>query len=222
MRGTIVHDIQDLHQKYGPILRIAPNEVTFARGDAWADIFQSRSDSFLKDPVWWATQPGQPGSLISAINPDKHVRMRKALAPGFTMRALKAQESILCQYANLLIERLSSFARGNTVNANGAVLDIAPWFNFITFDIFGDLGFGESFNCLQDSKYHPWITLLFNSVKTASFVAATRFYPVIQYLLMKCIPPSLKEMQQAHFQQIIDKVNRRLNFELERQMSCLM
>ncbi|KAI0142977.1 cytochrome P450 [Xylariaceae sp. FL1272] len=216
LNGTIVHDIQDLHRKYGPILRIAPNEVTFARGDAWADIFQSRSDSFLKDPVWWEGQPGQPKSLISAINHNKHTRMRKALAPGLTLRALKAQESILRQYANLLVERLSGVVRTPAVDAGGVVFDIAPWFNFVTFDIFGDLGFGESFNCLEDAKYHPWITLLFNSVKAASFIAATRFYPFVQYLLMKCIPPSLTKMQQAHFQQIVDKVNRRLNFELER------
>ncbi|KAI0199683.1 cytochrome P450 [Astrocystis sublimbata] len=216
LKGTIVHDIQALHGKYGSILRIAPDEVTFAHEDAWADIFQSRSDSFLKDPVWWATQPGEPDNLITAISPEKHVRMRKALAPGFTVRALKSQEHILQQYANLLVERLTDLARGDKASGKGVELDIAPWFNFITFDIFGDLGFGESFNCLHDSRYHPWIALLFNSVKAASFIVATRFYPLLQSILLRCIPPSLKKVQQRHFQQIADKVDRRLNFELER------
>ncbi|KAI0400713.1 cytochrome P450 [Xylaria palmicola] len=215
LNGTIVHDIQRLHQVYGPILRIAPDEVTFARADAWTDIFQLRSDRFLKDPVWWKKQPGTPGSLISAIDPETHARMRKALAPGFTARALIAQEPILKLYVNLLVERLAEQVTKKP-ELHGAELDIAPWFNFLTFDIFGDLGFGESFDCLQNSRYHPWITLLFNSVKAASFVAAARFYPLVELLLMKCIPPSLRKMQRDHYLQIVNKIERRLNFELER------
>ncbi|KAJ2989383.1 hypothetical protein NUW58_g3496 [Xylaria curta] len=215
LNGTIVHDIQGLHQIYGPILRIAPDEVTFARADAWTDIFPLRSDRFLKDPVWWKRQPGSPASLISAINPETHTRMRKALAPGFTARALIAQEPILQLYVNLLVERLVEQAT-KKYDINGVGFDIAPWFNFVTFDIFGDLGFGESFDCLQNSRYHPWIALLFNSVKAASFVAAARFYPLIELLLMKCIPPSLKKMQRDHYLQIVNKIERRLNFELER------
>ncbi|KAI3322076.1 cytochrome P450 [Xylariaceae sp. AK1471] len=215
LRGTFVHDIQQLHRVYGPILRIAPNDVTFARADAWADIFPLRSDSFLKDPVWWKKQPYIPESLASAIDPKIHIRMRKALAPGFTARALRAQEPILQQYVNLLVERLVERATEKPNNL-GVELDIVPWFNFVAFDIFGDLGFGESFDCLHDSRYHPWIALLFNSIKAVSFVAAARFYPLIEFILMKCIPPSLKNMQRDHYQQIANKVQRRLNLELAR------
>lgn len=97
-----------------------------------------------------------------------------------------------------------------------AEIDMGPWFNYTIFDVFGDLGFGESFNCLENSRYHPWISLLFNSVKAASFFAAVRFYPLLEWLLMKLIPASLKEMQRKHYNQIVDKVHRRLNWELER------
>ncbi|KAI0205604.1 cytochrome P450 [Astrocystis sublimbata] len=215
LNGTIVHDIQKLHQIYGPVLRIAPNEVAFAQADAWKDIFQHRYDKFLKDPVWWKRQPGHPESLISAIDPDTHTRMRKALAPGFSARALSDQEPILQLYVDPLVKRLAEQTTKQS-SSGGVEVDLGPWFNFTTFDIFADLGFGESFNCLQNSRYHPWISLLFNSVKAASFVAAARFYPLIELLLMKCIPPSLRKMQSDHYEQIVGKVERRLNFELER------
>ncbi|KAK3695835.1 cytochrome P450 [Podospora appendiculata] len=214
LRGTIVHDIQKLHRQYGPILRIAPNEVTFAQPEAWDEIFRPPQGQFLKDPIWWRRPPGKPMSLINAIEPDEHARIRKALAPGFTPRALKAQEPFIQRYVTLLADRL-----GETVLAEPSSrveIDIGPWFNFATFDIFGDLGFGESFDCLQNSRFHPWIALLFNSVKAAAFISATRFYPAVEYILMKCIPPSLKKVQQDHFQQIVDKVHRRLNYEMER------
>ncbi|KAL3459217.1 cytochrome P450 [Aspergillus heterothallicus] len=214
IRGTIIHDIQKLHERYGPVIRIAPNEVTFAHPDAYKDIFQpgQNASQFLKDPLWWARQPGHPDSLLSAINPEKHAQMRRILSPGFTTQALRHQEPFIQRYVSLLVTQLSELAeKGGT-----AEVDIAPWFNYTTFDIFGDLGFGESFDCLQNSRYHPWIALLFNSVKAAGFVISTRFYPVIEFFLLKCIPPSMKKIQRDHYQQIVDKVDRRLSWELQR------
>jgi cytochrome P450 len=216
IRGNLVRDIERLHRKYGPVLRIAPDEVTFAYEDATRDILQFRKDHqpFLKDLIWWKALPGMPDSLISVIEPKAHANIRGLLAPAFTLRALKEQEGILHFYVNLLVERIQELV--NKEPKSGAVINVVPWFNFVTFDIFGDLGFGESFNCLQDSKYHPWIALLFNSVKAVSFGSAVRFYPVVERILFMCIPPSLRKVQRDHYQLIVDKVARRLNFELER------
>lgn len=212
--GTLVQDIEKLHRKYGPIVRIAPNEITFANAEAWTDIFATRPGHlpFPKDPVWWGKQPGDPESILSAPA-EAHARMRKLLAHGFTPRAIKAQETIIQKHVTLLMDRLREKVNGNP---EGAVVDIVPWFNFTTFDIFGDLGYGESFQCLENAEYHPWIVLVFNSVKTASFVISARFWPPIEFMLMKCIPESLRKMQRDHHQQICDKVDRRLNWELER------
>lgn len=219
LQGTIVHDFERFHNIYGPILRIAPDEVTFANEAAWADIFQTRTDSeqFLKDPLWWSRQPGLPNSLVSAIDPEEHANMRKVFAPAFTTRALTAQEPTIHQYVNFLVERVQQLVTAAEHDGEEAAeINMTPWFHFTTFDVFGDLGFGESFDCLQSSKYHPWIALLFNSVKAASLVAAVRYYAVLQWMLFKCIPPSLRKKQMRHYNQIIDKVDRRLNWELER------
>ncbi|GKZ35393.1 hypothetical protein AbraIFM66950_006022 [Aspergillus brasiliensis] len=218
LRGTIVHDFQRLHRKYGPMVRTAPDEVSFASGDAWTDIYASRPDDrqFLKDPLWWRRQPGQPDTLLSAIHPAKHAHMRKLLAPAFTPRALRAQEAVIQKYVSLLVDRIREQVAATASPADGTEIDMGPWFNFTTFDIFGDLGFGESFECLRDSRYHPWIALLFGSVKAASFVAAARYYPPLEKLLMKCVPRSLHEKSQRHYRQIVDKIDRRLSWELQR------
>lgn len=215
LRGTIVHDFERLHRKYGPVVRTAPDEVSFSDGAAWTDIYANRPDDqqFLKDPLWWKRQPGAPDSLLSAINPHRHARMRKLLSPAFSPRALRAQEPVLQKYVTLLVERI----RDQVLECGTeAEINLTPWFNYTTFDIFGDLGFGESFDCLQHSRYHPWIDLLFKSVKAAGFVAATRYYPLLDFLLQKCIPASLKEKAQKHRQQIEEKVDRRLSWEVQR------
>jgi cytochrome P450 len=214
LRGTLVQDIQRLHRKYGPILRIAPNEVTSASPDAWTDIL-NRSDrkEFLKDPVWWSPPGDQPHvSILTAIDPEHHGRIRKALAPGFTKRALKENEEVIQRYVGRLIERLREQAA-----AGPAVVDMSQWMIFTTFDLFGELGFGESFSCLESSRLHPWIELIFKRLKANAFFRATKFYPPLAYLLRLFVPRRLKKMAAAHFQQIVDKVNRRLNWEVQRE-----
>ncbi|KAF2470248.1 cytochrome P450 [Lindgomyces ingoldianus] len=180
LQGTIIHDIERLHERYGPILQIAPDELTFAHPDAWNDILQARPShqQFPKDPQWW--QHAGPPSLISTLDPQNHARMRKTLAPGFTERALREQEPILLQYVNLLIEGLRGKIIANKKEGAGGTV-------------------------INDSEFHPWIAMLFNSVKGASFVSAA-----------KCIPPRLKKMQNNHFKFIANKVGRRMNWEAER------
>jgi hypothetical protein len=35
------------------------------------------------------------------------------------------------------------------------IVNIVQWFGFTTFDLIDDLGFGESFNCLERTEFHP-------------------------------------------------------------------
>lgn len=230
IRGNLVHDVQKFHARYGPIVRVTPNEVAFAQPEAWADIHQSRQENdnsdpssgqastrnyrgeFLKDPSWWAPPMGDAFSVITSIDPEQHAHMRKILAPAFTARALKAQEPFIQRYVNLLVERLHEAA----TSPEKEEVDMHAWFNFTTFDIFGDLGFGESFHCLENSQYHPWIHALLGSLKAVTWLVSARWYPTIYYLLLLCIPPSLKKMALEHEQQVKERVRRRMNYEMDR------
>ena len=200
-------------------MRIAPDEISFAKAEAWPEIFQTRPGHlpFPKNPVWWSAQPGQPDSIISVRSTEDHSRIRRLLQHGFTERAVKEQEPILQGYVGMLIDRLRERATSTEVEqGGGAALDIVQWLNFTTFDIVGDLSFGESFNCLRDSKYHPWMALIFNHFRASTLVAAVRFYPMLDALLSKCLPKSVMKIQRDHYQLVVDKVQRRLNLDVER------
>lgn len=225
IRGNIVHDMGRISRKYGPVVRVAPNEVTFALPEAWNDILVARPNRqrFLKDRFWWKTIPRDgPQSLMTTIDPDRHARLRKTLAPGFNSRALSAQEPILHRYVDLLIDRLRE--RESKSPGGWVEIDITPWLMYTTFDVFGDLGFGDSFNCLQNAAYHPWIALIFNTLHTACLITAANYYPWISNLLLKLIPPSMMKKAQEHSRQVAEKVEKRLNLEHERQdiMSYLL
>jgi Cytochrome P450 len=164
--------VRKFHEKYGDIVRVAPNELSFAREDAWRDVYSKRTghQQFLKNPIFFKAPPGQPENMITTINSEDNARMRKLLAPAFTEQAMMKQEPIVQYHVDLLIRQLKGLV-DNQQNAvekdgqSGVTVDIVRWYNFCTFDTVGDLGFGESFHSLESAAYHPWVSLIFNFLK---------------------------------------------------------
>jgi hypothetical protein len=99
---------------------------------------------------------------------------------------------------------------------NGGCIDIKTWLNFLTFDILGDLMFGESFGCLKDSQLHPWIILIFNSMKAIAMKGEANQYPKVNAILHKLIPRSLLQKGVDHFNLGAQRVDRRLELGEER------
>lgn len=152
--------------------------------------------------------PGVAPGLITALDHDLHAVIRRQLSPGFTSRALTIQEGVVHQYVDLLVER---WREAIVSSGNGKTeVDLTRWFNYLTFDILGDLAFAESFECLQRSEYHGWISLIFDNLKFNGAMISARFYPIVNSMLAMLIPPSLRKAQKEHKQLIIDKVRRRM------------
>jgi cytochrome P450 len=216
VNGKYVQDLQRIHRRYGHTVRIAPDELSFARPQAWHDIFE-RPDhlTFPKDPIWYRLPDGrQDPSLAMTTNIADHARMRKLMENGFTFKALKAQESIIQSYVTLLVTRLREKAAA--AGTDGGVVNMVDWFNFTTFDIVGDLSFGESFDCLKNSNYHPWVAMIIKYLKAIIISTMARFYPTLETIGMKMTPPSLLKTQRDHYQLAVEKVHRRLNLETTR------
>ena len=142
------------HDRYGEIVRIAPNELSFTDARAWKDIYGNRPGHapFERNRTWFRKQmPDDPESIMGPEE-DHHLRFRRILTNAFSDKALKAQASIVQYYVNQLVEQLKVRA--------GSTVDMVEWLNLCTFDVSGDLSFGESFDCLKNGKAHPWVEML--------------------------------------------------------------
>lgn len=95
-----------MHERYGPIVRIAPNELSFIDAQAWKDIYGHKATTY-KDPTFYPFSPGTKNSLILADN-ENHHRMRKMMLPAFSARALREQNSLLSSYITTMVRVLSS------------------------------------------------------------------------------------------------------------------
>lgn len=204
-KGDLTQRTKQLHDQYGPAVRLAPNELSFIDGQAWHDIYghhQGRPN-FPKNPLWMA--PGKNGvhSILSANDAD-HARYRRLLSHAFSERALRQQEYLVLQYIDLLIDRLAEKA-----TSPDAIVDIVQWLNFTTFDIVGDLSLGESFHCLEESRYHGWVSILFTQFKAAAIFISLRFFKLEKPIKL-LIPQSLVRKSIEHVSTANERIHRRL------------
>jgi hypothetical protein len=117
----------EMHNRYGPVVRVAPNELTFISPAAFRDIHghpKPGQPELDKDKKFYSGM-GEPTLLLSSK--EYHAYLRKLLAHGFSDAALRAQESALKQYLDTLMDRLE------VESHNGQqALDLVQWYNVRT------------------------------------------------------------------------------------------
>ncbi|KXJ88135.1 averantin oxidoreductase [Microdochium bolleyi] len=208
LRGTCPKDTAKMHQKYGPVLRISANELSFTYPGAWRDIFGHKGSGqpeFKKDERFHAAT-NKEQNIISSDR-EYHTYLRKLLANGFSDSALRQQEGLIQGYLDTLMSRLNE--KGN---AGGSAVDLALWFNYFTFDVIGYLTYGESFDCLNFSALNAWVSSFFAFViYTANCQAAARLPSFVRRPLVSLVTPRDRKQQFALSEGILDqKVKARL------------
>ncbi|OQE24956.1 hypothetical protein PENFLA_c009G08596 [Penicillium flavigenum] len=100
----------DLHEQYGHVVQIAPNEISFTEPDAWKDTCGHRIDANKENEEMGKYQLfyrclTKPTNIINALK-HEHAPLRCQLAHGFSDRIMRAQEPDMKKYIDLLIRRL--------------------------------------------------------------------------------------------------------------------
>ncbi|KAJ5679818.1 hypothetical protein N7462_008062 [Penicillium macrosclerotiorum] len=209
IRGTLPFDMLELHESYGDIVRIAPNELAFSHPDAWKDLFGHKNGEAEMTKANWFYRPLDEPLHIVNENTDEHRLLRRQMAHGFSEKSMRAQEPMIRKYVDLLLQKLHE-------NCKSGSLVIFDWYNFTTFDIIGDLAFGEPFGCLEGCNYDHWIKGIFEGAYVGTLLQALSFVPSLKYLLLSLVPKSMKEAHQKHKDLTKAKMLRRVAISEER------
>lgn len=206
--GCGVDWLQYLHERYGKVVRVRPNELSYANPAAWHDIFSSRP--LLSRPFFRVIDtPGLVPNMNEELSHTEHNRLRKILAPGFSDRALREQEHIVQKYTTLLVKRFQE-AVMDTDNGS-ADIELHQWYQFTSFDIIGDLFLGESFHSLENSEHHPWVKAMFKGVKISMQLSAARYLSPLDHLVKFLLPKAVHRMTADHYNWSREKVELRIS-----------
>ena len=170
--GRLAVQHHQLHRKYGPIVRTAPNELSFIEASAWKTIHAQhagRHTAFRKNYDSFNETRNQIGHSIFIADDDNHTRMRKVLDYAFSPRALREQEPLIQRHVQELINGLED----ERLSTHGMV-DLMEWYSWTAFDIVADAAFGEPFKCLLEPMYRHWPILLSKSWKVIVYSSGVK------------------------------------------------
>ena len=123
--GDWVLQVSAMHEKYGPVVRVAPDELSFIDPIAWKDIYGSQPSGELPKAVEFIRASRKfPPSILLAEGREEHRMLRRRLALGFSEQVMRMQESLIGSYVDLLVKRLRE-------NCNGGVsaLNMRDWYS---------------------------------------------------------------------------------------------
>ncbi|KAK2055853.1 cytochrome P450 [Colletotrichum caudatum] len=137
-----------LHEKYGPIIRINPDEIHIADPDFYDTVY---AGSGRKRDKWdWITRSfGVDESLIGTLGHDEHRVRRAALSPYFSKQSVRALQPLVDRNMAILLRRLGEFA------TTGTPLKLDDAFAALTNDIVEYYAFGRSENRLTAPDFDP-------------------------------------------------------------------
>ncbi|KAK4445140.1 cytochrome P450 monooxygenase rdc4 [Podospora aff. communis PSN243] len=208
--GTILPWLQAQHSKYGPVVRVGPDRLSYINPQAWKDIYTPRGPkSNRKDPGMYTEMDisGHP-SILTEPSDAEHARVRHIFSHAFSPKALKAQQPLLTKYVDQLIANIST--------SSSPIFDAVKLYNFTTFDIMADLTFGESLGMLQTSQYTTWVSNIFSTLRLLAVSTIWRESPFLMKVYKALEPDFIKKASRDHQNHSIERVKRRLQLPAAR------
>ncbi|KAF7188296.1 Cytochrome P450 monooxygenase [Pseudocercospora fuligena] len=107
--GDESRQIDRLHKIYGPVVRIAPNEVVFSEGDALGPIYAERG-GFLKAPCYRNFDSEGHETIFSTLSPQHRAVRSKAVMPVFSTANIRSRQEDIEGCVNNFVDRLKKEA----------------------------------------------------------------------------------------------------------------
>lgn len=181
-----------LHERYGPVVRVAPGELSFCSVKSWQDIYGARvGHSPLVKSTFYegGSFANEASSIVSERDETKHRDMRKYLSTAFSERSLKEQEYLIAKVMDRFIHGVGE--------EEGHAKDMTTWFNLLTFDIIGELAFGQSFGGVESGKMHFWVAVVVSSLRQNSLSDTIMRFPLLGKVFMTLNPGWLTRLMEG-------------------------
>ncbi|KAL3473703.1 cytochrome P450 [Aspergillus californicus] len=208
-KGDSVDWITGLHAVYGNTVRIAPNELSYSTGEAWKGIYghaAAGKKTTEKDMRFYGSSFNGAPDILRAVGPD-HSRFRRSFSHAFSDRALRDQQPLIRHYVDSLIRKLRAIVEETPDKA----IEIVKLYNFTTFDIMGDLTFGDSLGLLDGTGDDSWVSAIFLSIKANAMRRLERYYPWATFFTQRLIPQTLKDKAASHYKACQERVDNRVD-----------
>jgi hypothetical protein len=138
-----------LHKRYGPVVRIGPNHVSFS-DPAMIPIIYGTKETYTKTGFYpiqcisWNKRPVM--NLFSTRDPEYHRIEKRKVGAAYSLPNLLQSEKAIDSCINLFMDRLDEFAHKKKP------VDLGAWLQYFAFDVVGEVTFASKFGFLEEGK----------------------------------------------------------------------
>ncbi|KAH9909692.1 cytochrome P450 [Xylariomycetidae sp. FL2044] len=154
----------ELHKKYGPVVRISPNELSFASPLVARHVL-SAGKRFYKTDFYGVFPPPENPDIFTEIREDVHAMKKKVANVPYSMAAMRQLSPFIDDTIDFLAGKLNEFCADPASPSGGAAaataaaavprgqtVDLGNWLHFFAFDVLGEVAFGRSFGFLAAGR----------------------------------------------------------------------
>ncbi|KAJ9603325.1 hypothetical protein H2200_012103 [Cladophialophora chaetospira] len=156
----------DVHEKYGDVVRIGPNELSFADPQAIFDIYGTKGSdqkSQMYDVTSIPTQGRRTKVLLSTTDSEWHDQQRRLIAPAFNLTNILKYEPWVTDSVRVFLQEMSNRYAGKA--GKEGIVDLHRWFAFFTADVISNLTYGQRTGFMESgtdiSNIHAGVRLVF-------------------------------------------------------------
>ncbi|PVI01740.1 putative cytochrome P450 [Periconia macrospinosa] len=184
LHGKTLEKYPEWHKKYGPIIRINPNEL-HSMDPAFIDtIYATASGGRKRDKSSFFLQAFPLyDSCFGTIDHDLHRVRRASLNPFFSKINARKFESDICHYINKQFDQIESYSK------TGEVCNLSLAFANLSIDIITYVAFGWDREYTSNRDFIP---NLFGPLRSSMALShAMRHIPILYKLMSEYIPESI-------------------------------
>ncbi|KAL6249853.1 hypothetical protein RBB50_003709 [Rhinocladiella similis] len=146
LKGQMTFHIQELHRKYGPIVRVTPNELHVLDPDYFEELYV-KSGKLDKYPPFSA-RFGTDDTFFTASSHEYHRRLRNSVAPFFSRRKITDFQPVIQDKLTKLCSKVAADYAGTD-----RVLPLHRAWTALTGDVVTEFCFAKAYNHLDSPDF---------------------------------------------------------------------
>ncbi|KAF9889442.1 hypothetical protein FE257_007344 [Aspergillus nanangensis] len=148
-RGEAETEQRKLHERYGPVVRIAPNELAISDPHAIKTIYGinsgfTKSDFYLSFRAPFSRYPDH----FTSTDEKVHAERRRIVNHVYSMTSILQSESYLDECTAVFLEQMGKIADRHDT------FDLHEWARMYAYDVIGELYFSKMFGFLKAGRDH--------------------------------------------------------------------
>ncbi|KAL3429624.1 cytochrome P450 [Aspergillus tetrazonus] len=179
LSGKLIFWIEEQHKKYGPVVRIAPDELHILDADLWETIYTKAGRVDKYDRM--SSRFGNDTSVLATIPDSLHRVRRGALNPFFSRQRILGLQDIIRQKLNIFIKRVEEY------KALNAPMPINRGFLAFSEDVIMQYCFGHDYAALDKQG---WAPTLHDPIVNVTIAGNTALHFPIVPKIMNVLPQS--------------------------------